>query len=60
MDVNPLVHGALATKPREYLITKYLDSLVSDLIRTPYGDLSPEVFPEKNLRSVTLVVSKVS
>jgi hypothetical protein len=50
MSSNPLVDGALATKPHAILIEHDLGGLISGLIRDTYGDLPPEVFPEKKLK----------
>ena len=50
MSSNPLLDGALATKPHASLIEHDLGGLVSGLIRDNYGDLPPEVFPEEKLK----------
>jgi hypothetical protein len=50
MSSNPLLDGTLATKPHASLIEHDLGGLVSGLIRDNYGDLPPEVFPEKKLK----------
>jgi hypothetical protein len=47
---NPLLHAAIVTKPPSELISAYLDSQVSALVRQPYGDLPVSTFPEKKFK----------